>query len=41
MMTDESPQDWADRIGKRVSTVVIALLAALFAVGYLVPIFFG
>ena len=28
-------QDWADRIGKRISTILIAALIALFAYGYL------
>ena len=32
---DESKQDRADRVGKRVSTIAIALLIALFAYGYL------
>lgn len=31
----ENDQDWADRIGKQVSTVFIAALAVMFAYGYL------
>jgi hypothetical protein len=31
----ESNQDWADRVGRHVSTIAIALLIALFAYGYL------
>ncbi len=41
MAMDETTQDWADRVGKHISTVVIALLAALFAYAYLVPLVFG
>jgi hypothetical protein len=37
----ENDQDRFDLIGKRISTVFIVLLAALFAYGYLVPIVFG
>jgi len=37
----ENDQDRFDLIGKRISTVFVALLAALFAYGYLVPIIFG
>jgi len=37
-MADESAQNWADRIGRHISTVIIAALAALFAYGYLVPL---
>ena len=28
-------QDWADRIGRALSSIVVALLAVLFAYGYL------
>jgi hypothetical protein len=28
-------QDWSERIGKHVSTVILAGLAAMFAYGYL------
>jgi hypothetical protein len=35
MTADDNAQDWADRVGKHVSTIVIALLGALFAYGYL------
>jgi hypothetical protein len=34
-IVDESNQDWADRVGKRVAAIAIALLIALFAYGYL------
>ena len=37
----ENDQDRYDSIGKQISTVFIALLAVLFAYGYLVPIVFG
>ncbi len=36
-MTDETAQDRADRVGKRIATIVIVLLIALFAYGYLGP----
>jgi hypothetical protein len=35
LMMEENKQDWADEVGKQVSTVLIALLAALFVYGYL------
>ena len=38
---EESQQDWADRVGKRVSTIFIALMIALFAYGYLGRLVFG
>jgi hypothetical protein len=31
----ENRQDWADMIGRRIATVFIVLLAAMFAYGYL------
>jgi hypothetical protein len=31
----ENRDDWADPIGRRVATAFIALLAAMFAYGYL------
>ncbi len=34
-MTDKGAQDWADRVGKHISTAAIAMLAAMFAYGYL------
>jgi hypothetical protein len=33
---EENKQDWADRLGRQASSVFIALLAAMFAYGYLV-----
>ena len=36
---DERPDDIAETIGKRVATVFVVLLGALFAYGYLVPLF--
>ena len=38
MKADESTQNWADRVGKRVSAIFIAILIALFAYAYLGPI---
>lgn len=38
---DEDAQDWAEQIGKHISTIVIALLAALFAYGFLGHFVFG
>jgi len=38
---DKNAQDWADRIGMHVSTVFIALLALLFAYGFLRPLLIG
>jgi hypothetical protein len=38
---DENAQDWADRIGMHISTVFIALLALLFAYGFLKPLLIG
>ena len=38
MTADNGAQDWADRIGRHVATLVIALLIALFAYGYLGPL---
>ena len=38
MTADSGAQDWADRIGRHVATLVIALLIALFAYGYLGPL---
>ena len=35
MSKNAHEQDWADRIGKTVSSIAVALLAALFAYGYL------
>ena len=35
MMVDDKAQARADRVGKHISTIVIALLGALFAYGYL------
>jgi len=35
---DENRDDIADTVGKRVATVFIVLLGALFAYGYLVPL---
>ena len=35
MRADEGVQEVADRIGRHVSTVIIAALAALFAYGYI------
>ena len=35
-----SPQDWADRIGQRASTIFIAALIALFGYAYLGPLVF-
>jgi hypothetical protein len=32
---NEDNQDWPERIGKQVSTVILAGLAAMFAYGYL------
>jgi len=32
---DETQDDFADRVGRRVATVFIVLLAAMFAYGYL------
>jgi hypothetical protein len=32
----EYKNEWADRLGKQCSTVFIALLAAMFAYGYLI-----
>ena len=40
-IVEESNQDWADRVGKRVAAIVIALLIALFAYGYLGWLVFG
>jgi hypothetical protein len=40
-MADDSAQDWADRIGRNVSTAVIAALAALFAYAFLGRLVFG
>ncbi len=40
MMADDDAQDWADRIGRRVATLVIVLLIALFAYGYPSPLVF-
>jgi hypothetical protein len=40
-MMDESAGDWADRVGKRVSTIAIAILFALFIYGYLGRLVFG
>ena len=40
-MADDSAQDWADRIGRLVSTAVIAALAALFAYEFLGRLVFG
>jgi hypothetical protein len=36
---DTTNDDKIDRIGRAVSSIVIALLAAMFAYGYLSPIF--
>jgi hypothetical protein len=33
---NENQQDWADRVGRCVSTVFIAGLFAMFAYGYLI-----
>ena len=41
MDANERNDDWADRIGKQVSTIFLACLAALFAYGYLVPLLSG
>jgi hypothetical protein len=38
---DQTEHDWADRIGKRISTVIVALLAAFLAYGFLNWIVFG
>ena len=35
MKADESTQNWADRVGKHVSAIFIALLIAMFAYAYL------
>jgi hypothetical protein len=40
-MADDSAQDWADRIGRHVSTAVIAALAMLFAYAFLGRLVFG
>jgi hypothetical protein len=34
-ITNDNRQDWTDRLGKHLSTVVIVGLAAMFAYGYL------
>ncbi len=31
----QTEEDWADRVGKQISTVVIVLLAVFFAYGFL------
>jgi hypothetical protein len=41
MITDDNAQDWADRVGRRVSAIFIALLIALFAYGYIGQFIFG
>jgi len=38
---DENTRDWADRVGEHVSTMVIAMLIAMFAYGYLSHLIFG
>ncbi len=38
---DENTRDWADRVGEHVSTIVIAMLIAMFAYGYLSHLIFG
>ncbi len=38
---DDHNQDRADRIGRLVSAVLLAGLAALFGYGFLVPLVFG
>jgi hypothetical protein len=35
-----SERDWADQVGKRISTIVIAGLLALFMYGFLGPLVF-
>jgi hypothetical protein len=41
MTADESAQDLAGLVGKHVSTVIIAMLVAMFAYGYLSRLIFG
>jgi hypothetical protein len=41
MDANENSDDWAERIGKRVSTIFLACLAALFIYGFVVPLFTG
>jgi hypothetical protein len=41
MMANDSAQDWADRVGRHVSTIVIVALAAMFAYGFLGRLVFG
>jgi hypothetical protein len=38
---DQTEHDWADQIGKRISTVIVALLAAFLVYGLLGWIVFG
>jgi hypothetical protein len=40
MSMNEVEQDWVERVGKSVSSIVIVLLAALFVYAYLGPLFF-
>jgi hypothetical protein len=35
LIMEENKQDWADKVGKQVSTAFITILAALFVYGYL------
>lgn len=38
---DQVEHDWADRLGKRISAVILAFLAAFLAYGFLGWIVFG
>ena len=40
MTATKTTHDWADRVGKLVSTIIIALLIVLFGYGYLSPLVF-
>ena len=37
---ESNTQDWADRVGQRMSAIFIAALIALFAYAYLGPVVF-
>ena len=38
---EQTKEDWADRLGKQISTVILVLLGAFLAYGFLGWIVFG